>query len=372
MPSGGFLQDRPAPTALSETTNEASRSQGVEPDAPAQPPTNVWAAGGAPSQERGLTTPAAATALSPGAFQADRASPLRFDSQDHSRNDNQSIRSGTTVGSQAAVKHPEMHEAGLCSSVIETVSAKIENGQSVHAALVGEVGLVYNTPTETKALTTERLRLEKFPGLERIAPNPAFITPVAENEGEYLVDLSHIEKMQAAFKYKVRVDEPGSQTPMLVTPACRIEPKQLSIIVSYSLNPEFLLGDRESITLSNVMLALTAQGTRASGCLSKPVGTFVRDKGLIFWHLDDVTLRPSAAPEKLLARFATESEASGGRVEVRWEIANARGLGSRLDVQMESAAGNSTDPFADEDAMVASWRPVQGNKKLTSGSYVAK
>lgn len=127
------------------------------------------------------------------------------------------------------------------------------------------------------------------------------------------------------------------------------------------------------------MLGLTLEGAKANSCLSKPVGTFARDRNLIFWQLGDVTLTAGAAPTKLLARFATESEAKSGAVEARWEIAgeHAAGLGSALAVSVQSAVGGASegaDPFADEDSsgFVAAWKEVRGVRKLAAGSYVAK
>jgi hypothetical protein len=145
--------------------------------------------------------------------------------------------------------------------------------------------------------------------------------------------------------------------------------------VSYSLSPSFrLMTGHDNVTLSNVVLALTLEGARASSCLSKPVGTFSREKNLIFWSLGDVSLSTGAAANKLLARFVTETEATGGAVEARWEVAGD-GLGSGVGVSVKGENGgavDTSDPFADEDASVSGWKEVRGVKKLASGHYVAK
>lgn len=59
--------------------------------------------------------------------------------------DTQSIRSATSLGSVAHTKHPEMHEPGLQSSVIETVSATFEGGQVKSVNVNGEIAFAYNS-----------------------------------------------------------------------------------------------------------------------------------------------------------------------------------------------------------------------------------
>jgi hypothetical protein len=86
------------------------------------------------------------------------------------------------------------------------------------------------------------------------------------------------------------------------------------------------------------------------------VGTFSKDKSLIYWKLGDITLdQYDSGPHKLLARFATESEAKPGNVEARWEVSgeHAAGIGSglsmsHLDISSEGPREEGTDPFADE------------------------
>lgn len=184
--------------------------------------------------------------------------------------------------------------------------------------------------------------------------------------GEYSVNLASLPKTQVAFKYQLRHDDAAAQAPLLITPAFRPEASQFSVIISYSLHSGFKLPEGQStITLSNVMLALTVEGTKAKTCQSKPVGTFSREKNLIFWQLGDVTLTPEAAPQKLLARFATEGEASGGHVEARWEMSGEGGSGIAVSMQER----NADDPFADEDA---AWKAVQGVRRIVAGGYGAK
>ena len=310
--------------------------------------------------------------------------------------DTQSVRSGRSLvstGSQGT-RHPELTESGLNSSIVETVNARFENGKVVSSSVTGEVALAYNPTDFPSSSNTETIRLEQFSSLEKVAPNPAFITSVLEREGEYTVSLAHLAKTQVAFKYQLKPDPTttgSAQAPLLITLASRLEATQASIILSYTLHPAFNPHGRDAIALSNLTLALTLEGARATGCQSKPVGTFARDRNLLYWHLGDVTLKPGDTPGKLLARFATDSEASAGNVEAKWEIAggDAQMLGSGLAVSVQSSTthphphqpgGNGADPFADDDngaaaagsGLVGVWKGVRGAKRLVGGVYMAK
>ena len=330
----------------------------------------------------GASTASAFSPFSPQIEQQTSPPPFRPDSRAATGigGDNQSIRSATTTASQGGIKHPDLHETGLNSSIVETVGARFENGKLTSSSLIGEVALVYNPADPSTTPGSDTIRLDNFASLEKVAPNPAFITASQEKEGEYTVNLSALPKTQVAFKYQLRHEDAVAQAPLLITPAFKIEANQVSVIISYSLHPGYRLPEgTSSVTLSNVMLALTIEGTKASTCQSKPVGTFSREKGLIYWQLNDVTLTPDGAPQKLLARFATEGEASGGHVEAKWEV-SSEGVGSAVAVSVleksDAAGAGGDDPFADEDAVRKSgegeWRAVKGARRLVSGHYGAK
>lgn len=291
--------------------------------------------------------------------------------------DNQSIRSGrslTSTGSQGGHRHPDLHESGLSASIIETVNARFENDQMSSSSIIGEIAMAYNPPDFSTPFGTDSIRLENFSNLEKLAPNPAFITPLPGKEGEYSVNLAGIKNSQVAFKYQAPAG--AHHAPLLLSLATKIESAQTSLILSYSLNPAFTLpAGRESLHLTNVVLALSLEGAKASSCLSRPVGTFSRERNLIFWPLGDVELSAGAAPTKLLARFATEGEAKGGAVEARWESVGIAGSGVAVSSKGESGgvgSGDASDPFADEGAGGEAWREVKGARKVVSGNYVAK
>lgn len=273
--------------------------------------------------------------------------------------DNQSIRSGRSTASQGLSKHPDLHDQGLTSSIIETISARFENGQLTSSSIIGEIALGFNGPP---TVDQESVRLENFTMLDKIAPNPLILRPSPSGtEGEYALNLSVLGRGNAvAFKYQLRAEDTAAYAPLVVQPICKIEEDKASIIVNYSLNPAF--SSTEPVVLSNLTIALTLEGAKATTCLSKPVGTYSKEKGIIFWNLGDVTLQPGDSGDRLLARFPTEGMAKGGSVEARWEV---QGKGSGVGVQMLKGGA---DPFADGDEG-SSWRGVSGVRKIVAGGY---
>jgi hypothetical protein len=308
--------------------------------------------------------------------------------EEHAASDTQSIRSGRSLSSSASttIKHPDLHQPGLNASLVETVSAWFEQGTVTKAMVIGQVALAYN-PIDLSAgpFGTESVRLENFPVLEKVAPNPAFIEQVHDSPGTYTVDLSRITKTSVAFHYQLHIenDNVAALAPLIISPLWKTEPSQASAILNYSLNPKFNLGRATSVTIRNLVLVVRLEpGSKATSCQSKPSGTFSRDKGLIYWRLGDVTFSKEQPTQTIRVRFSTEGEAKPGNVEARWEISGEQTLtlGSGLGVSMSAPLGEAkqdgeADPFADtDDAPPASpaigWKPVATVKRIASGTYL--
>lgn len=307
---------------------------------------------------------------------------------DPAASDTQSIRSGRSLSSSASatVKHPDLHEPGLNASLVETVSAWFEQGNVTKAMVIGQVALAYN-PVDISAgpFGTEGIRLENFPVLEKVAPNPAFIEQTPEQPGNYTVDLAKITKTSVAFHYQLHIenDNIASLPPIVLSPLWKTEPTQTSAILHYSLNPKYDLRGATSITVRNLILVVRLEpGSKATGCQSKPSGTFSRDKGLIYWRLGDATFSPEQPAQSIRVRFFTDGQAKPGNTEARWEISGeqALSLGSNLGVSIsaplnDAKASIEADPFADTDenappSPAIGWKPIATVKRITSGTYL--
>jgi len=308
--------------------------------------------------------------------------------------DTHSIISSRSVNSlaQAAIRHPDLTELGLCASLVESVSMTFEAGQATQTVVVGEIALAYNPPVGVEEPSLV-IRMDNFSVLEKVAPNPAFISTIPDRSGEYTVNNQNLHKTLVAFRYRVHADETNltAFAPIIVSPVWRLEPHQSSVIVNWkpNLNYRRLSGSTKPIVLRNVIFIVGIEGAHASSCQSKPMGTFSREKCRLAWKLGDMTLNLSGENfgGKVLARFATDALARTTPVEVRWEISaeDAETVGSGLALSLMSTAKTAVedeaDPFADASAAedkstndaesTVTWNPVTTVRKIASGKYVA-
>ncbi|KXH66860.1 SAFF domain-containing protein [Colletotrichum salicis] len=298
--------------------------------------------------------------------------------------DTQSIRSANSLVSLAHLKHPEMHEPGLNASVIETVSATFEDGAVKSAKVHGEIAFAYHA-TGDAPQEHQTIRINNFPSLEVIGPNRIFVQNSPAKSDEFNLDVSHLNKTSTAFTYRVHAgDADGSglaaQVPLMIRPAWKPQSDKLGLLLQYSLNPASNL--TAPVTLQNVVFVATYEGAKASGAQTKPTGTHLKDKHLVYWRLGDLTLTNDT--QKIVCRIvgAENAEPKPGHIEARWELTpETLGSGitiSRLEETKGKGKDEDADPFADENptspALPADqqWVDVNLVKKITSGKYEAK
>ena len=321
--------------------------------------------------------------------------------------DSQSVRSGTSLSSFAQARHPDMNGPGLNSSIIETVSAQFEDGEVKSVSIAGEVAFVNNnvdsddskskptsTPSNKENLLTvatahETIRINNFPRLEKIGPNRIFVQNASPDQpDQYALDLSHIAKTSTAFSYRVFADESNpvalsSCAPLLLKPAWKPQGDKLGLLLQYQLNPSCNI--TAPVTLHNVVFVATYEG-KANGAQTKPSGTHLKDKHLVYWRIGDVTL--TSETQKIVCRIlgADGSEPTAGHVEARWEYtapadegqgALASGISiSRMDSKNKGKEVALDDPFADgassPSGTTTGWVDVPLSRKLVSGKYEGK
>ncbi|KAM7219014.1 Muniscin C-terminal mu homology domain containing protein [Rhypophila decipiens] len=315
--------------------------------------------------------------------------------------DTQSIRSGTSFGgassySVARLKHPDMHGPeygpGLHSSVMETVSATFQDGVIKSAKVNGEIALSYNPDPDSSHPERETIRLNNFSRLESIGPNRLFVTNATNSPDEFTVDLSHLSLTTPAFTYRVHTDDDvalASHCPVVVHPVWKPQGDKLGLLLQYRLNPQFAVP--APVTLSNVVFIATYEGARASGVQTKPSGTHLKDKHIVYWRLGDVTLTDTWT--KIICRVIGEqnAEPQPGHIEVRWDYtssdaSNPAGCGISVSrLAEDKGKGKATDeseeedPFADDNGPLSpafkdtrNWKEVEGIVRLVSGTYEAR
>lgn len=302
--------------------------------------------------------------------------------EDHT-SDTHSIRSGRSLGSTVSttVKHPEMHEAGLNSSFVETINATFTDGKVAKASLVGEIGLSFNPTDLNGPFGTETIRLENLGTNDKLAPNPAFIDALPDRAGHFTVNLGQITKTQVGFKYQIHVapETAAAHVPLLLATQWRVDAKQADCRLHYTLNPAY---PADSLTFSDFAVVInvdTSSGAKLQSCRASDGFKFRKESGMVYWRLGDVTLSKDAPSKPLLARIITEGEVKPGTAEARWEVNGSIGSGVILQkLEHDKGKGKEVeeDPFADEgddgsQKEKESWKEVTAIKKWRAGNYNA-
>ncbi|KAH6658898.1 Muniscin C-terminal mu homology domain-containing protein [Truncatella angustata] len=300
--------------------------------------------------------------------------------------DTQSIRSSNSLNSIAHFHHPDMHEPGLNSSVMETVSATFEAGQVKSAKINGEIAFSFNPTDPSSAQAHQAIRVNNFLALEAIGPNRIFVanhTP--DQPDQFTLDLSHLRQTQATvgFSYRLHSDPttpPTDHVPLLVKPVWKPQGDKLGLLLQYKLNPAFKFGSH--ITLQNVVFLVAYEG-KASGAQTKPSGTHLKDKHLVYWRLGDITLDAAQDWQKIVCRIIGEAgvEPKPGTVDARWECTPNLQFSDGISIsRLEEGKGkeielSEDDPFADAGASDSGegsrWVDVHAARKLVSGKYEA-
>jgi hypothetical protein len=100
-----------------------------------------------PANSLDVSTPENMPPPSPGIATLRAAALAALSSNDQNAptgSDTTSIRSGHSLTNHVVAKHADMHQPGLNASIIETVSATLENGEVKTAKIGGEIALAYN------------------------------------------------------------------------------------------------------------------------------------------------------------------------------------------------------------------------------------
>lgn len=305
--------------------------------------------------------------------------------------DTQSVRSGNSLMSLAHFKHPDMHGPGLNSSIIESVSASFENGEVTSAKINGEIAFQCNDAAPG-TLSQESIRINNFTQLEAIGPNRIFVQSVPEKPDEFTVEISHMAKTTTVFNYRVHSENATSlaqHVPLVIKTVWKPAGDKIGLLLQYSLNPQFTVDG--PVSLRGLTLVATYEG-KAAGVQSKPPGTHLKDRRLVYWRLGDVALT-AGAWEKIVCRVvgADGTEPKAGHVEAKWEysVTEDTVVGSGISVsRLEEGKGKDKeklpevpegDPFADENTPSTpsfppsgQWVELPSTRKLISGKYEAR
>lgn len=320
--------------------------------------------------------------------------------------DTQSIRSATSLNALAHLKHTDSANPGLNASIIETVTASFEDGEVTAAKINGEIAFSYTAPpasSSSPAAATVTIRINNFPLLEAIGPN-RFLVQNTSSPDQFTLDTSHLQhKATAAFTFRAHAENATSlatHCPLVFKPVWKPAGDKLNLLLQYRLNPTSRLAVAgQPVVLRNVVFIATYEGA-ARNVQTKPPGTHLKDKHLVYWRLAEVTL--TEAWSKIVCRVVGEPGGGAvpqpGHLDARWEYAvpasdvtaSDNDAGSISISQLLPASNalpeedEEQDPFADDSlpspkptngagSGIPSWTDVPLARQIVSGGkYEAK
>ncbi|SCU96988.1 LADA_0H03840g1_1 [Lachancea dasiensis] len=263
-----------------------------------------------------------------------------------------------TVSGQSIFHHSELTSFGLNASIAEVISATFKEGLLTSSQLIGEIALNFVADSEELPIDI-RLRMNNFRNVERVIVNQAFIEQIEPEI--YKVNPQFIEnKTLGAFKYAL--SDPIA--PIAVHPVWRFEDHQASVALTLSIAPT-IDESIEEIVVEDLIVFVSIEGATATSALSKPQGSFSKEKRRITWRFKEPLLLRRGGDERLIARFLTDGRAleSAKGVGAKFTLRNYH-LGSALELEGQQV--EVADPFAAN----ASWRPVTAKRTLVAGNYL--
>jgi hypothetical protein len=268
------------------------------------------------------------------------------------------------IGPGGLFQHSTFNQPGLNASVAEVINAKFKDGEQVSAQIIGEMALYFNNDNDTIEVPGKtNLKIITNTGFDKVIPNQAFLKQIDADEFEILPN-AVLGRTIGALKYSIK----STQAPIVVLPAWRFEAHQASVMLSIKLAPHVaaLLGEGDEIYLSNLVVSVSIKGA-SNSALSKPQGTFNKEKSRITWRYKEPVKLTASSEEKLVARFLTDEEVTESDQGVLVKFSIDEGQGSKFvtsGIELQSHVFEEDDPFAQ-----TSWSEVPSHKTLVSGNY---
>lgn len=260
---------------------------------------------------------------------------------------------------------------GLSAAFTECVSVHMRQGEVERAVVTGDVSLALKDVE--RASGTLHIRLDAFEQLDKVAPNPRYLTQYPNTPGEYLLDLAALAhassssttgKAPTLFKYQVHIGD-GRATefaPLEITPQWKPMPGETRLVLLYNANAGSRLAQRD-LAASMVDLAVTvtlaAGGANVTTVQAKPPGgTWSPEARAITWNLPPLSASSASGPGKIVARFITEAE----------EAAVPEPVVASFRVEGTLCTGLGVSVVDD----TAGWTFESVKRAVVSGKYVAE
>ncbi|CAI4058525.1 hypothetical protein SUVZ_03G0910 [Saccharomyces uvarum] len=281
----------------------------------------------------------------------------------------QATGSSTSLVGQSLFQHSSLETShlGLNASIAEVLNASFKDGMLQSSQLIGEIALNYlpNSVMNTPIPIGINLKIDNGANFEKVILNQAFIERVAPEE--FKVNPSFIDsRTLGAIKYSIK----APVAPIVIHPVWRFEPHQASVVLTVKMSTS-LPEEISQITIEDLVVFVSIDGANATSALSKPQGSFSKEKKRITWRFKEpVVLQRNGEGQRLIARFITDTLAheSAKGVITKFSISETdnttmphSGAGSGISLTCQELDENN--PFGGD------WLDVNTKRTLTTGNY---
>jgi len=285
---------------------------------------------------------------------------------------------------------PAIAGSGLRATMTETVNVISKGGLVQKAMVTGEICVTMRDLPQyipINGVGPVHIRLEEFEQLEKVAPNPKYLSQVPETPGEYYLNIELLASATISqssrpvlFKYQLHVGDgrAGEFAPIEVHPQWKTAAGETRLLINYKSNDQGRLAKRITETastslfgensgrLSEVSVVAGLGGPEITGVQAKPAGgTWSAEKRKMAWQVSDVDFNPQSAAStgKIVARFMSAADGPLGQpqgVSVQWKCQGSLSSALGLSV-VSSGAGQGQG-----------WRFEEVGKAVVSGKYTAE
>lgn len=276
----------------------------------------------------------------------------------------QTTGSSTSLTGQNLFQHTALESSslGLNASIAELVNATFKDGALVDSQLIGEIALSYVPDGAVNpTLPIEiNLKVPKAANFSKVMLNQAFLERT-DNEN-FKINPQFIDsRTLGAVKYSMK----DPVIPIVIHPVWRFEPHQASVVLTLKFSPT-VPKEIKQLVLDDVVVFVSVDGAEVSSALSKPQGSFNKEKRRITWRFKEPLVLQQGGEERLIARFltnqtATESEKGVVAKFIIHGGAEQSGVGS--DISMEYQELDENNPFG------GVWNSVAATRTVAAGNY---
>lgn len=275
--------------------------------------------------------------------------------------------SSTTVSGQSVFQHDtkDIGSFGLNASIAEVINATFKEGILQNSQLIGEIALNYvsNVTGSGELPVGINLKINNAAKFDKVIINQAFVEQVEQEH--FKINPQFIDsRVLGAIKYSIK----DPLAPIVVHPIWKFEPHQASVVLNIKIAP-FVPERIKRLVLDDLVVFASIDGAEATNALSKPQGSFSKEKKRITWRFKEpLVLDRNSNETRLIARFITDGLAheSETGISIKFilheEAGDTIAVGS--SISLEGQELDVENPFGGE------WNAVPSKTTLVAGNYI--